>query len=417
MARAGAPSDNLGFVTTTEVFPQRRIVTVLSVTQVIGGLGVGATLAVAALIVRDISGSTGLAGLAVVMVTFGAALLTLFLARIAVRNGRRPALTLGWALATLGGATTVAGAEWESVVVVLAGLLLLGAGTSANLQSRFAAADRADPRQIGRTLSIVVWSTTVGAVAGPNLTGPGATIADSVGLPDLAGPLLISTVCFAAATLLTFLGLRPDPLDPHRADAPAPVSLRSALGHVRGPAAVAIGSITIAHGVMVGVMALTPVHMEDHGSALHIIGLTISIHIAGMFALSPIFGWMSDTWGAAKTITLGQLTLIAAVAVAGTSGHSEPQITVGLCLLGVGWSASTIAGAALLTEVVDPAVRTPVQGLSDFLMQVGGATAGLLAGVIMAGPGYGTLNLVAGVLTAVVLVTIIASRRERVAAV
>ena len=72
------------------------------------------------------------------------------------------------------------------------GSLLFGSGTAANLQSRFAAVDRADPSQVGRALSLVVWSTTIGAVIGPNLTGPGATVATPVGVPDLAGPMLFS---------------------------------------------------------------------------------------------------------------------------------------------------------------------------------------------------------------------------------
>ncbi|MFI5425648.1 hypothetical protein [Aeromicrobium sp. UC242_57] len=65
-----------------------------------------------------------------------------------------------------------------------------------------------------------------------------------------------------------------------------------------------------------------------------------------MFALSPVMGWLSDRWGPDRTILLGQSILLLAVFVAGTSGSSEVQITVGLTLLGIGWSASVIAGAA-----------------------------------------------------------------------
>ncbi len=390
---------------------QRRIVGVLSIVQVIGGVGNGAGLAVGAILVKDVSGSSGWAGMAVVMLTLGAAAFTIPLSSIAARTGRRPALTLGWLSGALGAAIVVLGAELESLWVILAGLTLFGASTAANLQSRFAAVDRAAPGQIGRALSLVVWSTTVGAVVGPNLTGPGATFADQLGLPDLAGPVVFSAAGFALAGALTFILLRPDPLV-HAADAaPAARGMRAALPHIRGRTFTAIWAIGSSHAVMVAVMALTSVHMEDHGSALSVIGLTISLHIAGMFALSPLVGWLSDSWGADRTILLGQSILLVAVAVAGTSGHSDVQITIGLVLLGVGWSASVIAGAAKLTASLAVQNRPVVQGFSDLVMNLSGALGGLLAGIVVALSGYGTLNAAAAVLTLPVIALVLSGRR------
>jgi MFS family permease len=336
--------------------------------------------------------------MSVVAMTLGSALCAIPLARVAVRRGRRPALTGGWAVAALGGATCVTGASQSSTTAVLLGLALLGSASATGLQSRFAAVDRAAGHQVARTLSLVVWSTTLGAVLGPNLTGPGAAIARAFGVPELAGPILISTACFALAAIVTGVALRPEPLERAAVGDTRPLSLRGAAGQLRGPAAVAVAAIAVAHAVMAGVMSLTPVHMSDDGMALRIIGLTISIHIAGMFALAPVFGWLSDALGAVRTILLGQATLLVAVAIAGTSGHSEVQITIGLALLGIGWSASTIAGSALLTRSVDPALRAPVQGLSDSLMQAAGALGGILAGIVVALGDYATLNLITAVM-------------------
>jgi len=390
---------------------QRRIVTVLSVTQVVGGLGNGAGLAISALVVKEVSGSSGWAGMAVVMLTLGAAAVTVPLAGVAVRAGRRPALTLGWALGAAGAVLTVLGSELVSLPLVLLGLLLFGSATAANLQSRFAATDRADPSQVGRALSLVVWSTTVGAVIGPNLTGPGATVARQLGVPDLAGPVLFSIVAFVLAAVMTFAFLRPDPLVRLEDAVQTPTGVRAALPHVRGTTLVAVYAIASSHAVMVSVMALTPVHMEDHGSSLQIIGLTISLHIAGMFALSPVMGWMSDRWGSPRTILLGQCTLIVAVAVAGTSRGSDLQITIGLTLLGLGWSASVIAGAAMLTRSVETSARPAVQGLSDLALNMAGAFGGLLAGLVVAWQGYGTLTAAAGALTLPVIVLVLSGRR------
>ncbi|HSI25847.1 MAG TPA: MFS transporter [Aeromicrobium sp.] len=394
-----------------------RTVGVLSIAQVVGGLGNGAGLTVGALLVKDISGSSAWAGMATVMLTLGAAAVTVPLASYAANHGRRPALTLGWLGGTIGAATCVAAAVADSLPLVLLGLVLFGSATAANLQSRFAAADVATPAQVGRALSVVVWSTTLGAVIGPNLTDPGAAVARAVGVPDLAGPMLFAAVGFGVAGALMFALLRPDPLAGSLGGERKRGGIRQALPHVTGPAALAIYSIATAHAVMVAVMSLTPVHLQDHGAALRIIGLTISLHIAGMFALSPVMGWLADRAGSRATIVIGQLLLIAAVFIGGTAGdHAHGQVMVGLTLLGIGWSASVIAGAALLTRSIDPAVRTLVQGVSDMAMSLAGAFGGLLAGLVIAWFGYAVLNAAAGALAVPVIILILLGRTKAPAA-
>lgn len=383
----------------------------LVLVQVVGGIGNGAGIAVGALLIKDISGSSGWSGMAVVMLTLGAAAFTMPLSSLAARAGRRPALTLGWLTGATGAAVTVLGAETESLPIALTGLVLFGGSTAANLQSRFAAVDRAGPEQIGRALSIVVWSSTVGAVIGPNLTGPGASFAGAVKMPDLAGPMIFSAVAFAIAGVMTCVLLRPDPLVRNADAAPAPRGIRAALPYVRGRTLTAMWATASSHAVMVAVMALTPVHMADHGAALKVIGLTISLHIAGMYALSPVMGWLTDSWGADRTILLGQSILLLAVFVAGTSGSSEVQITIGLTLLGIGWSASVIAGAAKLTSSLEVTTRPLVQGLSDLVMNLAGALGGLVAGIIVAASNFGTLNAAAAVLTIPVVAMVLSGRR------
>lgn len=393
---------------------QRRTVGTLALVQVVGGIGTGAGLAVGALLIEDVTGSPGWAGMAVVATTLGAALFTVPLSNFAVHRGRRPALTAGWAGGALGALAVVLGGEWGSLPLLLLGFVLFGASTAANLQSRFAAADRAEPSDVGRSISLVVWATTIGSVAGPNLTGPGAAVARALDIPALAGPQVFSAVGFSAAGLLTWVLLRPDPLDRRDASAPPPPRIAAALPHVRGTTALAIMAVALSHAIMVAVMALTPVHMSGHGASLSIIGLTISLHIAGMYALSPVFGWLTDAWGAQPTILGGQAVLILACGIAGTAGRSELQITIGLILLGIGWSMSVIAGAALLTRSLATDVRPLVQGFSDLSMNLAGAAGGLLAGVVVAVWSFGALSTVAALLTVpVVGAVLLATRRTR----
>lgn len=395
---------------------QRRTVGVLSAAQVLGGIAFGATVSLGALLAADISGDETFSGLAAAAVTFGTALIAIPLARLAQRRGRRLSLTAGMAIALVGVGTVVLAVGIRSFPLLLVAFLLVGGGQAANLQSRFAAADLATDASRGRDLSIVVWATTIGAVLGPNLTGPGEVVGDALGMPPLTGPYVFTIIGQALAIALYLSALRPDPLllaqrvlAGSRADRPQIAKADEPL-----VARYAIFAIAAAHGVMVAIMAMTPVHLLHQGASLSIIGLTISLHIAGMYALSPVFGILADRLGRVPTILLGQVVLAASLVTASFGQESPIAVTIALVLLGLGWSATTVAGSALLTEASAESRRTRRQGLSDFTMSMVGAVGAILAGVVLGMIGYGGLALAVGV--AVVAVVVLAPLGRRPAA-
>ncbi|AHH95834.1 MFS transporter [Kutzneria viridogrisea] len=402
---------------------QRRTLRILVITQVAGSVGIGASISVGAVLSQELSGSASWSGMGNTMTTFGAALWALPLARVATRGGRRTALALGWALSAIGAVGVLLAAVLHSFPLMLAAMVLVGSGTSANLQSRFAATDLSQPATRARSLSLVVWSSTIGAVIGPNLTLPGAEVAQWLGVPALSGPFVFCAVAGAIAALVLVVALRPDPLLTARtlegADNQSQRrNLRAALAAIGASrqATFAIIAVALSHAVMVGVMSMTPVHMQEHGASLTIIGLTISLHIAGMYALSPVMGWLADRWGRMPTVLLGQGLLIGAVALAATAGHSMEQVTAGLILLGLGWSAATVAGSALLAESVGAAERPSVQGLSDLVMSLAGGVGGGLAGVVLSLVAFDGLAWVAGLLVLPVLVLAVRNRSYQSAA-
>ena len=393
---------------------QRRVRTVLMLGQVMAGLGMGATLAVGAIMVGRLAGSDGFSGLAATFATLGAALAAVPLARLAARKGRSVSLTTGALLASLGGVVTIIASILGTVFLLLPGLSLVGVGTAVNLQSRFAATDLSDPKTRGRDLSLVVWATTVGAVSGPNLITPGEFLGGLLGLPELSGPFVLTTIAQASAAILYFSALRPDPLllAQERA-ASAARSGKPGAADVpdnRVMMVTAIGSIALSHATMVAVMAMTPVHLVHHGASLAIVGFTISLHIAGMYALAPVFGVMSDRLGRIPTILVGQLILVASLLFTGFGSENELAVVAGLVLLGLGWSAATVAGSTLLTESTSIARRPKVQGISDLVMSGSGAAGGALAGVALALLGYDGLSFVALVLVVAVVVRVLMTR-------
>jgi MFS family permease len=405
--------------------------------QLFSGLGQGAGLAIGSLLAVELTGSAALAGTSTMAISLAAALAALPLAGAAARSGRRRALVTGLLLALLGSALMALAPVIGSFAVLLAGSALLGVGSAANLQARFAAVDLAVPVHRGRDLAFVVWSITVGAVAGPNLIRPGAELGAALGLPESSGPFLIAMAGMAIGATLLLVGLRPDPLRYARSrgtgDGPGtggtlPVKrrgmLRIGVAAVRQDPMATLGLATVvgAHLVMVAVMAMTPVHLQalDHaGGHQHsqtdtfaIIGFTISLHMAGMYALSPLMGWLTDRFGRTRTIVVGQLMLLAATALAGVGQQDTWLVGAGLILLGLGWSASVIAGSTLLAESVPESGRVPAQGLSDTLMGAAGALGAAFSGPVLAAVGFAGLNAAAAVV-AVILLGAAATARRR----
>ena len=391
---------------------QRRVLRVLVSAQVLGGLGAGATLSLGALLAAETSGSSAWSGMAATMATLGAAAAAVPLASLAQRRGRRVSLATGAVVSGIGAVLAIAAASLSAFPLLLLALVLLGVGSATGLQARFAATDLATEATRGRSLAIVVWSTTIGAVLGPNLFVPGAAVALALGIPPLSGGFVCSAAAQAGAAAVYALGLRPDPLLTalaRQADArpagSAPPQRRRGLRILAGnpSARFAVLTIAVSHAAMVSLMSMTPVHLHDHGAGLSVVGLTISLHVAGMYALSPLFGWIADRAGKIRGILLGQVLLLVALLTAWRASGSEVWVTVSLILLGLGWSACVVSASTLLAGAVDVTERAPVQGSSDLVMNLAGALGGALAGPALVLLGYSGLGLAAAVLVGVML--------------
>ncbi|MEC9180820.1 MAG: MFS transporter, partial [Actinomycetota bacterium] len=326
---------------------QRKSVGVLGGSQVLGGVAVAGSLPAGALIAESISGSEAAAGLAQTFGVVGAALLALPLARVALSRGRRAALAGGYFLGSLGSIIVIAGAVYRSLAIVYAGCLFVGVASAAGLQARYAATDLASANRRARSLSIVVWGATIGAVAGPNLLDISGRWAQSLGLPPLAGPYLVAAVVCGVTVGLLLVFLRPDPYRESlrlRRDVDPGVSrprIRDGIEHLknRPRAVLGIGAVAIGHVAMVMVMVMTPVHMAHVDVSLQLIGLVISVHVAGMYALSPLVGMAVDRFGRLTVIGAGVVILLTACAVIGLAPADDVvTLGIGLFLLGLGWS-------------------------------------------------------------------------------
>ncbi|WP_433361986.1 MFS transporter [Streptosporangium sp. CA-115845] len=449
---------------------QRRTLAVLSAAQISGGIGVAVGLAFSSVTVRDLSGSTTLSGLAGTATVLGAALLALPTARSSGRGGRRAGLTLAYGCALIGCLVSLLALTMGSWPLLLAGLVLFGAASAGNLASRYAATDLSAPGHSARHLSLVVWATTIGAVTGPNLAGPAERFSAGFGLAPGSGPFVLALLSFAITLGVILLALRPDPLLLARSASPPPslppdtasdgtasdgtapdgTALDGTVPEAASPApgerpdpgstppsatatapekgegtfraawrvlratplaGRALAAIAVSHTAMVSIMSMTPVHLDHGGSTYTVIGIVISLHIAGMYVLSPVVGWLADRAGRTPVLVLGMGLLLTSAVLAGGAGtHDVTRVAAGLILLGLGWSCGLIAGSAMLSEAVPLAHRTSVQGLSDLLTNLCGATGTVAAGVIVGGLSYGALGVAVGVMVTITGVWLALSR-------
>lgn len=389
---------------------QSRTVLTLMGSQTLGGVGVASGIAVGAIVAADVSGSDALSGLATTTQVLGGALFTIPVTALMGRFGRRVGLATAYLIGAVGAGLAIAATALGVFWMLLLGTTLFGASTTAGSQTRYAATDLAVPERRGRQLSWVVWATTIGSVLGPNMVGPGKALALSMGLPPLAGAWVFSTAGFLLAAAVLLVALRPDPLLLARelagidtdTDTDAPVGRRGSVGSglriIRETPAALWGTaaLTVGHVVMVSVMVMTPLHMRHGEAQIELIGLVISLHILGMYGLSPLSGQLTDRWGARPVVLLGTVLLVLACLLSALShaGFSV-GLTAGLVLLGLGWSCTMVAGSGTVAGAVPVGQRASVQGAADLVMGLSAAAGGALAGVVMDLAGYAVLCAVA----------------------
>ncbi|WP_069164312.1 MFS transporter [Nocardia altamirensis] len=382
---------------------QRRVLRVLVAAQALSGAGLAAGVTVGALLAQDMLGSTSFAGLSGALGTAGSALAAVAVGRISQARGRRPGLVAGYLTGAVGSAGVIAAAVAANPVLLFLAIFVYGAGTSTNMQARYAGADLADPAHRARAVSTVLVATTLGGVVGPNLTAPTSGLAHAIGIPHLAGPFLLAGVAYAMAAAVLAVWLRPDPLLLARIRAAEP-SVAAQVPHPaveRRGSGVLVGTLimVLAQLVMVAIMTMTPVHMHDHDHGSAATGLVIAIHIGAMYLPSPLTGWLVDRFGRYPVAAASGLTLLAAGIVAASAPFdSITQLAVALALLGIGWNFGLVTGSALITDAVPLATRATTQGLIDVAMAVAGAAGSMASGYIVAAAGFPVLSIGSGIL-------------------
>lgn len=396
----------------------KRTLYCVIVSQMFGGAGLAAGVTVGALLAQDMLQTDSLAGLPSGLFTLGSALAALLVGRLSQRFGRRLGLAAGFFAGGIGAIGIVIAAVMNQTPLLFLSLFIYGAGTATNLQARYAGTDLAKPAERARAISIAMLSTTLGAVAGPNLVEPLGSFALSIGVPALAGPFLLAAAAYIAAGLILWAFLRPDPYMIAKGVAELQnnelnqrsMEKRASVSNHRG---IYIGAtiMVLTQLVMMAIMTMTPIHMKQHGHNLGGVGLVIGIHIGAMYLPSLITGVLVDKAGrSVMSVASGAVLLLAGIVSATVPGHSLWGLIIALALLGLGWNFGLISGTALIVDATPPETRAKTQGTIDVWIALSGAAGGALSGVIAAISSYEFLSFGGGILSLVLIPVIIWSR-------
>ncbi|MFJ7732887.1 MFS transporter [Lysinibacillus sp. NPDC097231] len=397
----------------------KRVLIVVSLSQIFGGAGLAAGITVGALLAQQMLGTDAYSGVPSALFTLGSAGAALIVGKLSQRYGRRTGLSTGFIVGGLGAIGVVIAAMMNSVILLFVSLLVYGAGTATNLQARYAGTDLANNKQRATAISTTMVMTTFGAVAGPNLVELMGKFAVSIGVPALAGPFILSATAFILAGLVLFIMLRPDPLEiAKRVEAQRQKyeqeNKTESSNKAINKRGLTVGAtvMVLTQIVMVAIMTMTPVHMKHHGHGLSEVGIVIGFHVGSMYLPSLVTGILVDKIGrTAMSIASGVTLLFAGLLAAFAPSDSMVLLIVALSLLGLGWNFGLISGTAQIVDSTEPSTRAKTQGKIDVLVALAGASGGALSGMVVANASYAILSLAGGLLSLVLIPVVIWSRK------
>ena len=375
----------------------KKVLTIVSVSQIFGGAGLAAGITVGALIAKDILGTDAYSGIPSALFTLGSAGAAMMVGILSQKYGRRIGLSIGFVLGGIGAIGVVIATLLSNIWILFIALLIYGSGTATNLQARYAGTDLAKSHQKGKAISIAMVMTTFGAIIGPNVSNFMGSIAQNLNLPSLSGPFILAAIAYIMAGIVLFIMLRPDPYIIANQEVDETINDKN--GIVFGGFIMVLTQI-----VMLAIMTMTPVHIENNGHSLNAIGIVIGLHIGFMYLPSLITGVLVDKVGTKVMSIASALTLLlAGIVCAFAPTNSVLWIAIGLSLLGMGWNFDLISGTTIIVQSTSLDIRAKIQGQIDVFIALSGAAGGVLSGIVMAQSNYMTLAIVGGLLSLTII--------------
>ena len=381
-------------------------VTLLSLCQALLVTGNVLLIAVSPLIGASLAPSASWSTAPVATQWLGLMCATIPASLIMARLGRKRGFILGNLVGLVGALLAVQALIGERFGLFLLATWLIGIGIGFGQLYRFAAVEAAPAPMRDRAIGLVMGGGVLAAFAGPWL----ARVSRELGEVPFLGSFVGLAALYALALVVLMLTQLPPASRTHGEGTSLP------LGKIlRQPGfIVAVSAAMVGYGVMNLAMTATPLAMAGAGHHFNHVSMTIQWHVVAMFLPSFFTGHLATRFGAKQVIVAGCLLLVASALVA-QWGVGLAGFNVALILLGLGWNFTFLPATGLLTESYRPVDKARTQAANEFLVFGTAAITALLAGPLVSGLGWATLNLVLIPVALVPLAVLVWQHRTRLA--
>ena len=354
----------------------------LLVSVAFSSIGFIAAVTVTVLAAREVSSNPYFVGFPNAVGVGGAIIGTQIFDKLSQKYSRNRALSNTFLIGGVGGLVLIYSLIIDSFLLLLFGAFVLGIGQSATLQTRYAASFVASESFKATALSLAVWFSVFGSIFGPRLVGEYSEIFNKWFGSDLIIGYFIATFgMFLAGISISMFSQKDSPLNQKLI-----VEKSSKISGLDHTAKLLTRILVLNHFVMVLIMSATPLHVQDIGETIRLVGTIISYHTLGMFLLSPILGKLVDKYGNKRFAIIGTLILI--VSCIFTLFNSDILfLKIGLYLLGLGWNFNYIAISSAISKYsINNSVNLNIK--SDSMVFIGSAVAHISLGFTYLNIGY-----------------------------
>ncbi len=363
-------------------------------------IGFIAAITVAALSVREVYTNPYLVGFPNALGVGGAFIGTQIFDFFSKKYSRLSALGNTFFIGGFGGGVLIISLLTDSFYLLLLGSFTLGIGQSATLQTRYAASFVASENYKATALSLAVWFSVFGSIFGPRLVGEYSEVFQKTFNSELIiGYFIATTGMVLAGICIYFLSEKESKLKE-----PASVETKSKKISLDNNAKLLTKILVLNHFVMVVIMSATPLHIQDIGETIKLVGTIISYHTLGMFLFSPILGNLVDKYGTKLFASIGSFILCLSC-ILSLFNKDILFLKIALYLLGLGWNFTFIAISAAISKYsIKNSINLNIK--SDSMVFVGSSIAHLSLGFTYILLGYTGLVIFALILSLYLIVNI-----------
>ena len=348
-------------------------------------IGFIAAITVTVLAAREVSSNPYFVGFPNAVGVGGAVLGTQIFDRLSQKYSRNRALSYTFLIGSLGGLVLIYSLVIDSFILLLIGAFILGIGQSASLQTRYVASFVATESFKATALSLAVWFSVFGSIFGPRLVGEYSAIFDEWFGSDLIVGYFIATLgMFLAGISVSLFSQKDSSLNKKIV-----IQKSVKISELDSTSKLLTRILVLNHFIMVLIMSATPLHIQDIGETIKLVGAIISYHTLGMFLLSPILGNLVDKYGNNLFAIIGSLILIISCIVS-LFNKDILFLKIGLYLLGLGWNFTYIAISSAISKYsIKNSVNLNIK--SDSIVFVGSSIAHISLGFTYLNIGYNGL--------------------------